>query len=123
MEFLGWKLKHIMDERGTSLKEMADEIGVKPAYLSQVLRGVKKNLRSEMVDKIAKATGLHKNYFFIEDAMTLRDVFPDLSPEIEAFLANSNNLPYLILSEKAKKSGVTPERLQQILDLLDISKK
>lgn len=118
MLFRGEKLRKLRKNKGISLTQASDMLGVLPSYLSAVESGRKKNLRQETVEKICKVFNIHKNYFYIDDAMLLTDVYDDLPDDLRAYMIDQENMPYIKLSREIKNAGITPERLAQLIAII-----
>lgn len=120
--FDGSKLTKLRDIYNLSLRDLEDLTGVTFSSLSDIESGVTDNPRKTTVNKILiglkrKGINIDQEYFYNSDARLPIDVIPDMPPEVEKFIMNGDNVPYLILSNKAKKSGISPETLEKLIDL------
>jgi len=127
LRFIGEKLRHLREARKWSQEKLASvaqsrleygvERSIKPGYISQVEKG-KKNPGPEIVSALAKALRVDEMYFYQEDSRLPQDLLPAIPPELEKFLLEAENIPWLRLSEKAKTRGVPPEVLDKIIEAL-----
>ena len=115
--FDGTKLRKIREFKNLSLRELEDIVGISFVSLSDIENGVTTNPRKTTVDKICKGLKINQEYFYNTDSRLPTEVIPNMPPEVEKFVMNDENVPYLILGEKAKKNGISPETLQKIIDL------
>lgn len=86
--------------------------------LYQPGREGQKNPGPEIVSALAKALRVDEMYFYQEDSRLPQDLLPAIPPELEKFLLEAENIPWLRLSEKAKTRGVPPEVLDKIIEAL-----
>ncbi len=116
MLFQGEKLRKLRKDKGMMLTKTAELIGITFQHLSAIESG-RKYPKEETVNKISKVFHIHPNYFYLADAILLTDIdgMPD---DIKVFMANSENIPYIKISEKAKNAGISPDDLDQIIKII-----
>lgn len=117
MRFLGYKLKNLREVKGLSLLDLEKTTGIGNGHLSAIERE-EKNPRPQTVKKICDALKMDEQYFYIEDSRLPTDLLPDMPEEVQKFIMQGENTPWLVLTEKAKREGVSREMLEKMLDLL-----
>lgn len=115
--FDGTKLKKLREIKNLSLRDLEDLVGISFASLSDIENGVTVNPRQTTVDKICKGLKIDREYFYDSNSRLPTDIIPNMPPEIEKFIMDGENVPYLILGEKAKKNGIPPDVLEKIIEL------
>lgn len=123
MVFLGQQLKKLRDRLGLSTLDVERLTGVPQSRLSEIETGKTKSPRPDTVRKLCEGLHVDQEFFYLEDAKLPQDLMPDMPPEVEKFIMSGENIPYIVISEKAKREGIPPEVLQQMLDLLIANKK
>ena len=71
-----------------------------------------------MTAKLAESLRVNPDYFKIENASLPMEVLPDLPREIIEMILLADSIPYLKLTEKAKKNGLSPAAPEKIIDIL-----
>ena len=122
MRFLGYKLKNLREVKGLSLLDLEKTTGIGNGHLSAIERE-EKNPRPATVKKICDALKMDEQYFYIEDSRLPTDLLPDMPEEVQKFIMQGENTPWLVLTEKAKREGVSREMLEKMLDLLTTDKR
>lgn len=105
-----------------SMTELSDLTGVKQGYISEIETG-KKNPGPEIVEKISSALKIDQIYFYLEESRLPVDVIPDMSPELQKFIANPESTPWLALTEEAQRKGVSIEAMKKLIEILSENKK
>lgn len=121
MVFRGEKLKHLMEVMGWSFEKVAEMTGLNAGHIHDLVHKTS-NPRKETVAKICKGLHIAEQYFYIEDSMLPIDVIPDMPEEVKKFIANGSNVPWLVLTERAKREGLSIEDVEKIIDLLKTKK-
>ena len=122
MKFIGSKLKHLREIKNMSMTELTELTGIKQGYISEIETG-KKNPGPAIVEKISTALKIDQLYFYLEESRLPIDVMPDMPPELQKFIANGKNTPWLALTEKAQREGVSLEALNKLIEVLSENKK
>lgn len=122
MQFNAEKLKRILKEKKWSLRDLENATGKSKSYWSQVTGGIKKNLRPETVEVLCKALHINEDYFYLEDSKLVKDVIPNLDPEIIDFIMNSDNISWLKMNIKAKKDGLSADTINKIISAIKYEK-
>ncbi|MDR9756716.1 MAG: helix-turn-helix domain-containing protein [Thermoanaerobacterales bacterium] len=115
---LGTKLKQMRKLRNLTAEELSKLSGVSRSYILLIETGKRQNVSNKILDKLARALRVDVNYFKIDDASLPTEVLPDMPPEILNMLLSSDSMPYLKLTQKAKKHGISPETLNKVIDIL-----
>lgn len=122
MIFKGEKLVKLREDMGWSTYDIEHLTGIRQSVVSDLENGTTKNPRPVTVEKLCKGLKVSKEYFYLEDAKLPSEVIPDMPEETKRFIMNGNNVPYIMISEKAKKEGIPPEVLEKLLETLLESK-
>ncbi len=118
MKFKGERLRSLRNERGWTLTDLEVMTGKKKQYWSGIENGSRCNLRPKTVAEICTLFGVDENYFYYDDARLANEIIPDMPDEVKKFLADKKNTPYLVILEKAAREGITPAKMQKIIDVL-----
>ncbi len=121
MRFVGENLKRIRKGHYLTIIELSKSTGIPASYISQIEHGTK-NPRPDKVDLLAAALKIPAAYFYDENAGLVVDMLPNMTPDLEDFIMGKENTPWLRLSEKAKREGISPEALDKLIDVLKMSK-
>ena len=62
MKHIGHELFNIIEQKKLVKKEVAEQIGITPVYLSAIMR--KDSIDAELLERICKAIGVSPAYFF-----------------------------------------------------------
>jgi transcriptional regulator with XRE-family HTH domain len=121
--FLGSRLREMRDKRGLSAVDLDRLSGVGQGNISEYENG-KKQPRQATVKKLCTALGIEdERYFYDMDMRTPLEVLPEMPEDIEKFIMNLESMPYLKVSEKAKKEGIPAEALDRLVEALRIAKQ
>jgi len=124
VNFIGSKLKAIRLERKWTLLDVEEMTGIRQSTLSKIENNDvnKENPRRSTVENLCQLFKIDESYFYMDNSRLLSDIFPFMTDDMQTFLANSENTPYVILSEKAKRKGISPETLEKLIDLMESKK-
>jgi transcriptional regulator with XRE-family HTH domain len=115
--FIGVKLKKYREALGLSLTDLEAMTGLKPGHLSELENG-KTQPRPLTVEKLCTGLKIDEEYFFLEDSRLPVEVLPSMPESVQKMILSGDSVPYLVVAEKAKKQGISPETLEKMLDLL-----
>jgi transcriptional regulator with XRE-family HTH domain len=118
MIFLGSKLRKLRDAMGWSTIDVERKTGLRQSIVSGLENGITKNPRPDTVKRLCQGLKVNEEFFYLEDATLPTDLLPDMPDETKRFIMSGENIPYIVISEKAKREGIPAEVLQQMLDLL-----
>lgn len=116
MQFIGEKLRKLRDKNRWSLMDVEEFTGISQSALSDIENN-KKQPRAATVEKLCKAFKIDQIFFYMPDSRLPEDLLPDLDADTKEFLMNGENIPYVILSKKAKESGLPPDVLETLINL------
>ncbi len=114
----GSKLHNLRKLRELTADELAKLSGVSRSYILLIESGKRSEVSSKITDKLATSLRVNPDYFKIENASLPTEILPDLPQEIIELILSADSMPYLKLTEKAKKSGLSPVALEKIIDIL-----
>lgn len=116
MNFIGSKLRKLRESKNLTLQDVDELFNISQSTMSDIETN-KKQPRKATVDRLCKAFKVDDRYFYIEDADLPWDVIPNMTDDMKLFLLDQDNVPYLIISEKAKRSGLSPSTLEKLIEL------
>jgi len=116
MRFIGDKLTHLREVLKLTQKDVEKLTGVKAGHISGIETGAR-NPRPETVKRIAEGLSVDEHYFYLQESRLPADVLPEMPPELERFIADGSNVPWLALTEKAQREGISYEALQHLIDI------
>lgn len=122
MKFRGEKLLRLRDEKGLTMQDLEEISGISQSTISELENGVKKNPRTKTIEALCKALKVDDYYFYLDEAKLPTDLLPDLPDDVKRFLFSGTSVPYIVLAEEAKRGGISPEKLKQLIDFLSESK-
>ncbi len=117
----GEKLKSIRIEKGVSLRNLADKLGVSAPYLSDVERGQRKPLSGEHIDKIADVLGLtpeERQSLFDAAAETRGDA---VASDVILYAGEVKNVSAAL--RKARELNLGDEEWLQIIEEMEKKKR
>ncbi len=117
-ESFGSKLHSLRKLRNLTADELSKISGVSRSYILLIESGKRREVSSKITAKLAKALRVNPDYFRIENASLPMEILPDLPQEIIGLILSADSMPYLKLTEKAKKNGLSPAALEKIIDIL-----
>ena len=117
-ESFGSKLHSLRKLRNLTADELSKMSGVSRSYILLIESGKRREVSSKITAKLAKSLRVNPDYFRIENASLPMDILPDLPQEIIGLILSADSMPYLKLTEKAKKNGLSPAALEKIIDIL-----
>lgn len=117
-ESFGKKLRYLRKLRNLTAEELSKLSGVSRSYILLIESGKRKEVSSKVTAKLAKALRVNPDYFRIENASLPMEVLPDLPQEIIDMILSADSMPYLKLTEKAKRHGLSPATLEKLIDIL-----
>jgi transcriptional regulator with XRE-family HTH domain len=125
MEFRGERLKALRESMGWSMTKTEKATGVKQSTISELENGLIKFPREATVDKLCRGFKIKdRNYFYLENVILPTEILPaDTPADLIKFIMSGDNLPYIALGKKLKESGLPPEDLEQLLNILTKNKK
>ncbi len=117
-ESFGSKLHSLRKLRSLTADALSKMSGVSRSYILLIESGKRREVSSKITAKLAKSLRVNPDYFRIENASLPMDILPDLPQEIIGLILSADSMPYLKLTEKAKKNGLSAAALEKIIDIL-----
>ncbi|VBB08417.1 Hypothetical protein LUCI_3689 [Lucifera butyrica] len=117
MKFQGDKLRQLRKAKSLSMLDVVELTGISQSTLSDIENN-KKNPRPATVERLCQGLKVKEEYFYIDDAVLPTELLPNMPEETRKFIFSDDNVPYIVLSEKAKKSGISPKTLEKMIELL-----
>jgi transcriptional regulator with XRE-family HTH domain len=114
---LGKKIKKLRSEKKYSAKELSERSGVARSLISQLETGKRQSTSMDTVHRLAQALDAPLSYFFAEETTPASSTTYQKNNSSQFYL-NEKNLPYLNTLQKAQDAGITPELLDEFIDLI-----
>jgi len=121
---LGKILKEIRLTKGLSAKELSHRSGVARSLISQLETGKRLSTGIDTISRLALALEVSPTVFLSSESIQASlsksrysgnsSINEDLLP----FTLKEENQPYLRLAQKAKRSGLSPDLLEELLDII-----
>lgn len=112
MKFLGHKLREIRKSKNMTMMQLEKLTGIKQSKLSVYENG-KESPNTKTATKFAEVFNVDLYYFYLDNAMLLSNQATP-APEPEP-IPPAPKTPYVILAERAEKSGFPIEMLKSII--------
>jgi transcriptional regulator with XRE-family HTH domain len=106
---IGEKLKHLRENKGYSMREVADRIDIAPSYISQIEKG-----RIPSLDKLKKLC----NVYDVPVSYLFGDGEFELPNEIK-----EKGVKWISFIDKMEKKELEPEDIERLLDILKLLNK
>lgn len=123
MIFIASQLKKLMDDMNWTTYDVENMTGLRQSIISDLKNGITKLPRPATVKRLCEGLKVHEEYFYNDDAKLPSELLPEMEDSTKRFLMCGDNIPYIIISEKAKKEGIPPDVLEKMLELLIANKK
>ena len=104
-EEFGKEIKRLRLEKEIKLREMAERVGISPAYMSRIESGRELPPKGERVVKIAEVLGVSVD--------TLLSLAGKIDPKIKDYITQTPSMPEFL--RKMKESNMSPEALEQLI--------
>lgn len=114
---LGDKLKSLRTARQMTMEDLAKQAGTTSAYIAMIETGKRQNVSDDILERLGQALRINPDFFRIKGASLPMDCLPDLPKDIIDLILNAGSMPYLKLTEKAMKNGVSPQTLEKLIDI------
>ncbi len=124
MPELGKKLREIRLTKGLSGRELSQRSGVARSLISQLETGKRLSTGIDTIRRLAQALEISPSVF-LNNESTLENVLnyehssePRYNNEPSSFIVKEESQTYLRLVQKAKKAGLSPDLLEELIDLI-----
>lgn len=114
---LGKKIKELRKKRNYSARELSERSGVARSLISQLETGNRKSTSVDTIYRLAKALDAPLSYF-VSDEPCVDYSATYKQAHDSHWVMNEESLPYLNTIQKAKKAGITPDLLDQLIDVI-----
>ena len=111
---LGKRLKEIRLTKGLSAKELSHRSGVARSLISQLETGKRQSTGIDTICRLALALEVSPTVFLNSEPPYNTHYKEDLSP----FVVHEGSHPFLRLAQKAEKSGLAPDLLEELIDII-----
>lgn len=118
MIFIASQLKKLMDDMGWSTYDVERMTGLRQSVVSDLKNGTTKNPRQSTIKQLCEGLKVSEEYFYTDDAKLPSELLPEMKDSTKRFLMCGENIPYIVISEKAKREGIPPHVLEKLLDAL-----
>lgn len=115
---IGSKIKELLGIRGMNQAALARKSGISTGLISEYISGKRPDMTVTTLKKIADALGIHPAYLIEELTIGPADILPHLTVEQREFVLSKESLPWIKVSQEAEKTGITPEKMQSIIKLI-----
>lgn len=105
------KLQELLTLRDMRPSELARKAKISQSVISEVLSSKRDNLSLDTLKKISKALGINMLYFMESDTVGPMKILEHLTEEEKAFVVDEFNAPFIKLTARAAKEGLTSEQL------------
>ena len=124
MPELGKRLKEIRLTKGLSAKELSHRSGIARSLISKLETGKRQSTGIDTICRLALALEVSPTVFLGSESIQAptsnygcsknshynEDLFP--------FMVKEENQPFLRLAQKAEKAGLSPDLLEELLDII-----
>jgi transcriptional regulator with XRE-family HTH domain len=121
---LGKTLKEIRLTKGLSAKELSHRSGVARSLISQLETGKRLSTGIDTIRRLAVALEVSPTVFLSNESIQAsnstsgRSERSTSNEDLFTFTLKEENQPYLRLAQKAKKSGLSPDLLEELLNII-----
>ena len=111
------KISEMLEIRDMIPAELARNAKISPGLLSNILSGKRESVNIDTAKKMAKALGVHVLYLIEEEGHTIgpTEILRHLPEKDRAFVINETSAPFIKLTARAAKEGLTPEQLDFLI--------
>jgi transcriptional regulator with XRE-family HTH domain len=104
------------DKNLRSGNKVAALLGITPQYYYNLETGRDgKRLNIDHITKLAKIFNVSTDEL-LADSIVIDD-FENVNDKLMKLVLNKENAPYIVLSQKAREKGLSPETLEKLIDL------
>ena len=115
---LGKKIKKLRNKKKFSARELSERSGVARSLISQLETGKRQSTGMDTIYRLAKALDVPLAYFFPDESDSVYQAPYKYSKDYEKFFVREENLSYLHSLQKAQTAGLTPDLLDELIDLI-----
>ncbi|MEA4900340.1 helix-turn-helix transcriptional regulator [Desulfitobacterium sp.] len=115
---LGKKIKEMRKIRNYTARQLSELSGIARSLISQLETGKRQSTSMDTIYRLAKALDVPVSYFMAEESDEGIPAPYNQAHSISHFVINEDTLPYMSTLQKAQKAGITPELLNEFIDLI-----
>ncbi|MFP4457908.1 MAG: helix-turn-helix domain-containing protein [Clostridia bacterium] len=111
---IGSKFREIRKSQDKSLRDVERDTGITRGYLSRFERDKIPNASLSRMEELADYYGVDINTIITSDEQEWKEKLP---PKLKEFVEN-NNIDFLKVGLKAKEKGLTPEEVENLIEII-----
>lgn len=115
---LGKKIKELRNKKDFSAKELSERSGVARSLISQLETGKRQSTGMDTVYRLAKALDVPLACFFDDESGPVSQSPYKSTNDFQHRFIKEENLSYLHTLQKAQMAGLTPDLLDELIDLI-----
>lgn len=116
---LGKKIKELRNKKDFSARELSERSGVARSLISQLETGKRQSTGMDTVYRLAKALDVPLSCFFTDESDSVSQApYKSVNDSHQFFIKEEENLSYLHTLQKAQMAGLTPDLLDELIDLI-----
>lgn len=115
---LGKKIKELRNKKDFSARELSERSGVARSLISQLETGKRLSTGMDTIYRLAKALDVPLTYFFTDESSPVSQALYESTNDYQHHFIKEENQPYLHILQKAKMAGLTPDLLDELIDLI-----
>lgn len=115
---LGKKIKELRNIKDVSARELSERSGVARSLISQLETGKRQSTGMDTIYRLAKALDVPLTYFFSDESPSASQAPYESTNDFQNCFIKEENQPYLHILQKAKMAGLTPDLLDELIDLI-----
>lgn len=112
---LGEKVRLVREKAGLTTEELARRLNVSQSYISHVENN-RRLLGRDRIVALAKTLDIPVEFFMRDDVRSFDEL--KATPTLQARLAGSRYVNYLVVIDKAVEAGVSPEELERAIEFI-----
>lgn len=115
---LGKKIKEMRKIRNYSARQLSEHSGIARSLISQLETGKRQSTSMDTIYRLAKALDVPVSYFLAEESDESTPALYNQAHSSSHFVISEDTLPYMSTLQKAQEAGITPELLNEFIDLI-----
>lgn len=115
---LGKKIKELRNKKDFSARELSERSGVARSLISQLETGKRQSTGMDTVCRLAKALDVSPSCFFSDESDPVSQAPYKSAKDFQHLFIKEENLSYLNTLQKAQMAGLTPDLLDELIDLI-----
>lgn len=115
---LGKKIKELRIDKDLTARELSERSGVARSLISQLETGKRQSTGMDTISRLAKALDVPLSNFFADKSDSACQAPYKSMDDFQQFLIREENLTYLDSLRKAQMAGLTPDLLNELIELI-----